>query len=380
MTSPARIVRRTLLGIVLVVVAFAALTPVGRYLSRAAWQEGKILARRQPIAKLVASPGTDARTRAKLQLVLAARAFAADSLGLAADESFTTYSRLDSDTLVLVLAGAYRDRLRSYTWWFPIVGRVPYKGYFSVPDAKAAARDLEDKGLDTYLRPASAFSTLGWFADPLVSSTLHEDSVRLANTVIHELTHNTFYASGQTVFNESFANFVGAHGAMLFFRSRGDSVHFRESEDDWARDRLIGAFWQDTFDALDSAFRAHPESKAARLAARDTVFAHEREHFMRDVLPQLPGVQPGVQVRLDLNNAILLSRRVYRTGLDLFDDVLVREGGDLRKAFAQIVALAKSRPEDPYGAVRDWLGVAGRGSGAPGAEPAAHDRAQVERR
>jgi len=353
--SRARVVRRILLAIVLLVVAFAVLTPIGRYLARAGWEEGKILWRRRSIRELVASPATDPNTRAKLQLVLDARAFAADSLHLEADESFTTYSKLDSDTLVLVVGAAYRDRLRPYTWWFPIVGRVPYKGYFAPSDAFAEARSLESQGLDTYVRPASAFSTLGWFEDPVVSSTLHEDTAALANTVIHELTHNTFYAPGQTVFNESFANFVGAHGAMRFFAARGDTLHLRESEEDWARDRALGAFWEGVFNALDSAFRAHPASAAERLAARDTVFARARTHFMQDVLPRLPGIPPGVRVQLVLNNAIVLSRRVYRTGLDLFDDVLDREGGDLRRAVPEIIRLAKSRPKDPYGAVRDWV-------------------------
>ncbi|HKV52807.1 MAG TPA: aminopeptidase [Gemmatimonadaceae bacterium] len=353
--SPARIVRRTLLAILLLVVAFAVLTPIGRYLARAGWEEGKILERRQSIRELVSSPKTDPNTRAKLQLVLDARTFAADSLHLEADQSFTTYSKLDSDTLVLVVGAAYRDRLRAYTWWFPIVGRVPYKGYFAPSDAFAEARSLEARGLDTYVRPASAFSTLGWFEDPVVSSTLHEDTASLANTVIHELTHNTFYAPGQAVFNESFANFVGAHGAMRFFKARGDTLHLRESQQDWARDRALGAFWGGVFTALDSAFRAHPASGAERLVARDTVFARARVHFMQDVLPRLPGIPPGVRVRLVLNNAVVLSRRVYRTGLDLFDGVLDREGGDLTRAVPEIIALAKSRPKDPYGAVRDWL-------------------------
>ncbi|MGH7649034.1 MAG: aminopeptidase [Gemmatimonadaceae bacterium] len=363
--SPARIVRRTLLAIVLLVVAFAVFTPIGRYLVRAGWEEGKILARRRSIRELVASPKTDPHTRAKLELVLDARAFAADSLHLAADETFTTYSKLDSDTLVLVVGAAYRDHLRSYTWWFPIVGSVPYKGYFAPADAFDEAKSLEAEGLDTYVRPASAFSTLGWFEDPVVSSTLHEDTARLANTVIHELTHNTFYAPGQAVFNESFANFVGGHGAMRFFAARGDTLRVRESEEDWARDRALGAFWGGVFTALDSAFHAHPASAAERLAARDTIFARARVHFMQDVLPRLPGIPPGVRVQLVLNNAIVLSRRVYRTGLDLFDGVLDREGGDLTRAVPRIIALAKSRPKDPYGALRDWLATAARADSTP---------------
>jgi predicted aminopeptidase len=300
-------------------------------------------------------PSTDPRTRAKLQLVLAARAFAVDSVGLRAKESFTTYSRVRSDTLVLVLSAAYRDRLEPYTWWFPIVGRVPYKGYFDRGEAREAERSLEQRGFDTVLRPASAFSTLGWFNDPLLSTTLELDSAGLANTVIHELTHNTFYAPGQAVFNESFANFVGAHGATWFFRVRGDSTLVRESEEDWEREKRYGRFLQAVYDALDSAYAAHPKSELARLAARDSVYARAQVLFADSVAPYLPGFQPGTPIHLRLNNATLLARRVYRTGLDLFDDVLAREGGDLRKAVGEIIRLAKDKPADPYAAVREWV-------------------------
>jgi predicted aminopeptidase len=355
MIAPARVVRWVLLILALLVFGFVTLTPIGRYLARAAWAEGRILARRKPIPELIASPSTDARTRAKLELVLAARAFAVDSVHLEAAESFTTYSRLETDTLVLVLSAAYRDRLRMYTWWFPIVGSVPYKGFFDPADARRAARELDRRGFDTYLRPASAFSTLGWFNDPLVSTTLGEDSAALANTVIHELTHNTFYAPGQAVFNESFANFVGAHGAIWFFGTHGDTANVRASEEDWMRDKIYGHFLETIYGALDSAFAAHPDDSAARLAARQAIYARAERVFADSVARVLPGYHPRGPVRLDLNNATLLARRVYRTGLDLFDAVFAQEGNDLRRALRQIIVLAKSRPDDPYGAIRAWL-------------------------
>src|SRR4029079_8139853 len=178
------------------------LSPTGCYLSRAGWEEAKILAGRRRIVRLVDDPSTDASTRARLQLVLQARGFAADSIKLRTGDSFTTYSHLERDTLVLVVSGAYRDRLEPYTWWFPIVGRVPYKGFFDFSAAQSLARDLERRGYDSYVRPSAPFSTLGWFNDPLLSTTLRLDSINLANTVIHEVTHNTFYKSGQAVFNE----------------------------------------------------------------------------------------------------------------------------------------------------------------------------------
>ncbi|HXQ77085.1 MAG TPA: aminopeptidase, partial [Gemmatimonadaceae bacterium] len=111
-------------------------TPTACYLSRGAWEEAKILSRRQPISEIVADPRTPKEARAKLEVVLAARRYAKDSLKLRTKDSFTTYSRLDHDTLVLLVSAAYRDTLKPYTWWFPIVGRVPYKGYFDFAQAR----------------------------------------------------------------------------------------------------------------------------------------------------------------------------------------------------------------------------------------------------
>src|SRR5262249_37433042 len=215
-----RYIRRGVAAVLALVVAFFFLTPTGRYLVPGAFPQAKIRRRRVAISELAADSSTGRGVAGKLRLVVAARAFAVDSPALPAKESFTAYSQLDSDTLVLVLSGAYRDRLVSKTWWFPIVGRVPYKGYFDFDAAHAAAKSLTDLGFDAYVRPSAAFSTLGWFNDPLLSTALRADSIDLVDTVIHELTHNTFYAADQAVFNESFANFVGARGSAWFFRTR----------------------------------------------------------------------------------------------------------------------------------------------------------------
>ncbi|HEX5581477.1 MAG TPA: aminopeptidase [Gemmatimonadaceae bacterium] len=358
-----RALRLTGRGVAALVVAgllALALTRTGRYLVRAAWEEGKILLARRDIASIVADPATHPALRGKLRLVLDARAFAVDSVGLDAGESFTQFTQLERDTLVLVLSAAPRDRLRFHTWWFPVVGRVPYKGFFSAELARAEAERLEERGMDTYLRPASAFSTLGWFNDPLMSSTLRLDSLDLSDTVIHELLHNSFYAPGQAVFNESFANFVGARGAAWFYRTRGDTAAATEIDRRWADERLLGAFWTTAYRALDSAFAQHPGDSAsardARLAARDTVYAHLRRVLIDSVGPRLVTRDPRLLERTRFDNALLLARRIYLTDLDLFDAVHTREGGDLRRTIARVTELARSRPDDPYEAVRAWVG------------------------
>jgi predicted aminopeptidase len=329
-----------LLAIAGTLVVLTAATPIGRYLARAAWEEMKILRGRRPIAALVADSTVDAAVRAKLALVLEARRFAVDSLQLPADEAFTQYTQLDRDTLLLVLSGARRDALVAKTWWFPIVGRVPYKGFFGTDDAQQAERGLAAEGFDAYLRPASAFSTLGWFNDPLLSTTLAADSVDLVNTVIHELTHNRYYAKGDAVFNESFANFVGARGAERFFLARGDSVSARRSVDRWADDRLLAAYWAALYRGLDSVFVANAGDslRARRLELRDSVYAAARRELVDSMAPRLRTIAPAYAERVRLDNAALLARRIYLTDLEEFERVYAANDSDLLRAIAVLIA------------------------------------------
>ncbi len=334
---------------------------MGCYLSRAAYEEARILAKRQPIDRLVADSTTPAVERAKLALVLEARQFAIDSLGLDAKQSFTRYTRLDRDTLVLVVSAAYQDRLARRTWWFPVVGRFPYKGFFDFGAALRTADELRAEGFDVTVGASSAFSTLGWFNDPVVSTTLALDSVSLVNTVIHELTHSTFFAKGQVVFNESFASFVGGRGTIAFFRARGDSALLTKAEREWSDDQVLGSFWASLYAELDSAFAAHPDGPdaataeqagAARLEAREQLYARARSHLADVIAPQLSRVSSGWAQRVPLNNAVLMARRVYATGLSDFEAVYQREGRNMRRAFARVVSLHNARPDDPFAAVR----------------------------
>jgi predicted aminopeptidase len=349
--------------------ALFVVSPMGCYLSRAAYEEARILARRQPIARLVADDATPAAERAKLALVLAARTFAADSLGLRPEQSFTRYSRLDRDTLVLVVSAAYPDRLERRTWWFPVVGRFPYKGFFDFSAAGRTADALRRDGFDVSLGASSAFSTLGWFNDPVVSTTLRMDSVSLVNTVIHEITHTTFFARGQVTFNESFASFVGGRGGIAFFRARGEAAAAARAEAEWADELRLGAFWASLHARLDSAFAAHPDTardrdvraahRERRLAARAAIYADARRALTDSIGPLLRTVPEGWAARVPLDNAVVMARQVYATDLDAFDAVLAREGHDLARAVGRIVTLARGRPDDPFGAVRGWL--SGRG-------------------
>jgi predicted aminopeptidase len=352
-------IARIALPALAVALASAACSP--GYVLRAAWEEAKILHRRQPIARIVADPSTDAETRRKLQLVLEARAFAADSLELNAGKSYTLFSRVESDTLAMVLSAAYKDRFQAKTWWFPIVGSVPYKGYFELDDALRAARDLERKGLDTYLRPTAAFSTLGWFNDPLLSTLLRYDDVALANTVIHEIFHNTFYAPGQATFNESLASFVGARGAIEFFCRRDGpaSGRCRQARAAWEDDLLFGAFLAGLVEELEALYGRAELTSEQKIALREEVFRRGRDRYAAEVRPKLQVENFDRFLRDQLNNATLISRRIYYHRLDLFERVYRSRGGDVRRAVDEMVAAARSNKSDPYAAVAALVGEQG---------------------
>jgi predicted aminopeptidase len=351
-----RLALRVLAGLALVLVAYLVIAPTGRYLLRAGFEEGKILWRRTPIAAIIANPATPAPLKSKLALVLDARRFAHESLRLDVGESFTTFSALDRDTLVLLLSGAYRDKLKAHTWWFPIVGRVPYKGYFDFAEARRQEKALAARGFDARLGAASAFSTLGWFNDPLLPTTLSGDSLSVAETVIHELTHNTYYAPGGAVFNESFANFVGSRGAERFFLSRGQPAAAAEVAARWSDERVLARFWGSLYATMDSAFKAHPGDEPAhvaqRIALRDSIYAQARERLVHELGPQLRTISLRALERTRLDNGTLMARRVYLTDLDAFDAVLTKNGGDLPRTIQDIIAAAKSDRDKPFDAVK----------------------------
>jgi predicted aminopeptidase len=347
------IVRSVLLLLILVA---GACSPA--YVLRAGYEQAKILHRRQPITRLVDDPRTDSVTRAKLQLVLEARDFAANQLQLDVGQSYTTYSWVDSDTLLHVLSGSRKDAFEAHTWWFPIVGRVPYKGFF---DARAAERErerLERRGLDTYLRPAGAFSTLGWFNDPLLSTLLRAPEVRLGNTVIHEVTHNTFYAPGQAQFNESFATFVGGRGAIEFFCGRDgeDAPRCRQARGEWHDDLLFGDFLTVLLDSLETLYAREDLTPEQKIEQRETIFGEAMRHFREELRPRFEVSTFASFEQLPLNNATLVGRRLYFHRLRLFDEVLERYGGDLPLTIEAIIAAARANREDPYAGVEALLG------------------------
>src|SRR6266705_1067517 len=327
-----------------------------RYLARAGVEEARILLRRRSMARLVADPKTPAPLSQRLRLVLAARAYAADSLKLIVGDTYTTYADVGRDTLLLVLSASPRDRLREYTWHFPIVGTVPYKGFFDFRQAQQAAADHDAQGLDTYLRPAGAFSTLGYFNDPLFSTAMSRDTMELVATVIHELAHNTLYVKSQTPFNESFASFVGYRGAEAFFRARHDTLDARRAAARWRDERTLDVFYAELARRLDSAY-AEPLSGDRVEQVRTTLFGWARDQFRGPVGQSLETYDWRWFAQAPINNAVIIAERLYRMNLNLFDEIYLQNNADISETIRAIQIRVFTQAGDPYQALYSRPGM-----------------------
>jgi predicted aminopeptidase len=313
------------------------------YVARAGYEEARLLWRREPIAVLLARPDLAPALRAKLELVEAVRAYAAGRLGLHVGGRYDSLATVDADQVVHVVSAAPRTRLEPITWWFPIVGRVPYRGYFDAADAEAFAADLERQGNDTLVRPAIAFSTLGWFDDPLLSTMLRDEETRLAETVIHELTHATRYVPGQVAFNESLATFVGLCSAERFFAERGEAERATQVAARWADAQTFSTALAVVVARLQQAYAGGIDE-----ARRQALFAAlQAEVAARQWLTP----EYAAFWRRPINNAVIVHDRLYADRLPLFDAALACAGDDLPATLAAVLTAIDDH-DDPWAAVR----------------------------
>ncbi len=306
------------------------------YVLRAGWEEAKILTARRPIHEIVHDTTASAELRGKLRLVQHAREYAERTLKLVPGDAFTSYVELERDTLLMVVNAAHEFELRWKTWWFPIVGRLPYKGYFDFEKARLEAQKLDEQGYDTWVRPSAAFSTLGWFPDPLMSTTLRADSAGIVETVIHEITHSTFFPKGQARFNESFANFVGYRGAISFFcDGLADERLCEAAKDRWHDIRVFGRFFHSVLDPLEKLYGSDLPADEMR-EEKGRILREAAERFESEVQAEF---RSGRYRGLDperVNNAWLLSRMLYYTRLDDMENLYQRYG-DMPTAVGEVI-------------------------------------------
>ncbi len=299
-----------------------------------------LLTRQQQVESILSEGTLSEEDRDKLRLVLDVRQFAVDEIGLNADRSYTKFVDVGRPYVVYGVSAAPKDALVPYTWHFPFVGRVPYKGYFKKAPALRQAKALEAKGYDTYVRGVRAYSTLGYFNDPVLSTMLAYPEFVLIRTIIHELVHRTVWVKGSVSFNESFANFVGDKGALAFLTQRdGANSPAHQRYRDMEVDRnIFRAYMLDIVSQLEALY-GEPVSLEDKLKRRKVIFTAARTNY--------PSIFPKMKTQLyrryfegrQLNNAVMLSFRRYNQDMSFFETALADQNGDLSamvNAFKQL--------------------------------------------
>ncbi|MCK5799499.1 MAG: aminopeptidase, partial [Deltaproteobacteria bacterium] len=227
-----------------------------------------------------------------------------------------------------------KDALKPHRWQFPIVGKVPYLGFFEEAQGRQQKRILEEKNLDTYLRPVSAYSSLGFFADPIYSPMLGEKPDRLVEIVIHESTHTTIFLRNEVDFNESLAVFVGQQGTLNFLaRLAGPHAPIvLKAHARFSRRQRFGALVAALRDRLNAIYRS-PLPFSTKVARRESIFAWAKDRY-RHLFPGRPN---ALFLRRPLNNAVVLSLGRYLAGVNFHRQVYRCVNRDL----AALVSLYK---------------------------------------
>jgi predicted aminopeptidase len=350
----------------LLTIAAALLPLTGCYLMQAATGQMAISSKREPIAEVLADSATPPPLRARLEYVAAARDFASRELGLPDNESYRSYADLGRPYVVWNVFAAPEFSVEPRRWCFPIAGCVVYRGYFNEESARTYARKLRRRGDDVAVGGVAAYSTLGHFNDPVLSTMLGWSDAQLAGTLFHELAHQVVYVPGDSEFNESFATVVEEAGLerWLLARQRGqDLVAWREQRERQAEFIALLLSARSKLRSLyESALPDDEKRSRKQYAFGELKLAYQQ-------LKQQWNGYPGYDRWFDrtLTNAHLVSAATYYGCVPGLQRVLSEVDGDLPRFYDEARRLARMD--------KDARALAVCGAVSPRGTPIASDRA-----
>ena len=330
----------TLLYLALLAPALSGCATVGFYQQAIGGQLG-LLRARIPVEEVLADPATDPALAQRLQRAQSVLAYAEQTLGLPVEDSYSAYVALAEPYVVWNLVVASPDSVDARRWCFPVAGCVAYRGYFNPERARRNARRFADRGWDVHVAGVAAYSTLGWFDDPLLSSFVNWPDPALGELLLHELAHRLLYVPGDTAFNESFATFVartalpgwlGQDGALL-------DAHRANQRDAERFETLLLALRG----ALAREFAAAPD-RAAALAARQRLWTQADACYVA-LRARFSGNRYDGYFAQPPNTARLALISAYRRWLPAFAQLFQREGRQWPAFFQAVRELAAQVPE-----------------------------------
>jgi len=346
-----------LLGLcgVATVVALSGCESVSFY-RQAVAGEYQILAHQKPLATLIADPHTAPSLRQKFEDVLKIRDFAATEMKEPADESYLKYVDLHRPFVVWNVNVAPALSLAPKTWWFPIVGRASYRGYFSQKAARRYAERWKKKGYDVYVAGVQVYSTLGWFHDPVLSTFINEPEGDLAQIIFHELGHQRLFVEGDTDFNEAFATTVAMEGIRRWFAAHHQPQEFERYHREAIHEDQFIKLVLSIRPELQAVYSDPKLSTEAKLQRKQELIEDLRRRY-----ETLKNREWGGSKEYDgwfagpINNAKLNTIAAYYDLAPAFETILKNSGGDMEKFFQECTVLAKMPLEERHAALQKLL-------------------------
>lgn len=318
------------------------------YYLKSGYGQLSLLSSRQPIEKALQDNKLTEKEKHLLNLTVQAREFAESKLKLKSTKNYTSFVQLDRPYVTYVVSAAPQWELKHHQWSYLIVGKMPYKGFFNEKDALDEEEELKNKNLDTYVRGVSAYSTLGWFNDPILSSMLRYKEHDLVNTVIHETVHATLYIKNSADFNERLATFIGNKGTEFFYLEKEgpDSPTYKHILAEYQDEKLFSEFITVEIKNLELWYKS--QTKTTDHSLREERFKLIQTKFKNDILPKMKTNTFVNFATLKLNNARLLVYKTYNEDLSEFQKLYDKVGGDFQK-FMDLCRSLEKHPKPEQG-------------------------------
>jgi predicted aminopeptidase len=313
------------------------------YLLKSAKGQINLFTSRVDIEEALKDPQLKEKDRNKLLIAQEARKFAEEELGLKVTKNYTTFVQLHRPYVTYVVSAAPKWELKHHLWSFPILGKVPYKGFFDEKDALEEAQELGKENLDTYTRGVSAYSTLGWFKDSVLSSMLSYEDHILLNTIIHETVHTTLYIKSSADFNERLASFMGNKGMELYYLKKEglQSPTLQLAKEENEDEKLFSQFISKEIQQLETEYKNLPESEKIE-EKRIQRFELIQKKFNDEVAPKLKHSFKSFN-KIKLNNARLLVYKTYLQDMSDFEELYELMGHDFKRFMGQCKDLESSK-------------------------------------
>ncbi|PCK08202.1 MAG: aminopeptidase [Alteromonadaceae bacterium] len=324
------------------------------YYSQAIKGQIQLLLARESIDKLITAEDTSPELRERLILIQAVRAYAQQDLHLPVGKAYASYADLERPYAVWNIYAAPPLSLQAYTWCYPVVGCLAYRGYFNQQDAEKHAEQLKQQSLEVRVGGVRAYSTLGFFNDPVLNTFIDTTEPYLVELLIHEITHRLLYIKGDTKFNESFATAVAQIATQRWYQQQDQAEKYAQYQAEETNDRLLRNLLLEHRNQLEKIYSDDTRSEPEKIDAKKQQIAqmHEQYFTAKAAYGWRDGLDNWI---LSVNNASLATMANYNGFVPAFKQIFEQQGQDFPGFYQAVTRLSELKKVERHAALEKLM-------------------------